>query len=88
MWCPVHFSSGCSCRWALTLAALCLSGCSSVPGALPPSDPCSLENPARLAFVLECDAKIDQCPRMPDGTARPDCPALVECERQQAKECG
>ena len=75
MWCPL-------------IAAVALVGCSSVPGALPASDPCSLENPARLAFVLECDAEIAKCSLMPDGTARSDCPALIECERQQAKECG
>jgi hypothetical protein len=68
---------------------LLLAGCSSLSSVrLPPSDPCSLENPERAAFVADCDAKIAKCPRDKQGRAVESCAALVECERAQAAVCG
>ena len=58
------------------------------PYRLPASDPCSLENPDRVAFVAECDARIAECPRDSDGRAVATCPALLECEAEQARVCG
>jgi hypothetical protein len=69
-----------------TLILLALIGCE--PYRLPASDPCSLENPNHLAFVLECDAEIAKCQRNPDGTPLSDCPALVRCETALHTGCG
>jgi hypothetical protein len=85
MWCPVHFSGGCSCRWAraprLLVALALLVGCAAAP-----SGPCSLTDAQLIMHEAACLANVGAvCADVP---ADEPCPFEEDCKRYTRERCG